>query len=73
MELEDDSEELVCSIVGKMGVEHVVVHYILDMEVEEQSIMDFWSDYGDLGYEIRLETDGNDDVVFLDVPTLQLQ
>ncbi|PHU06626.1 hypothetical protein BC332_23115 [Capsicum chinense] len=35
MELEDDFEELVYSTVGKMGVEHVAVRYILDMEVEE--------------------------------------
>ncbi|PHT38423.1 hypothetical protein CQW23_21996 [Capsicum baccatum] len=55
LELENDSEELVCSIVGKMGDEHVVVCYILDMEVEEQSIMDFGSDYMELGHELGFE------------------
>ncbi|PHU26020.1 hypothetical protein BC332_04352 [Capsicum chinense] len=32
-----------------MGVEHMVVCYILDMEVEEQSIIDFGSDYVEFG------------------------
>ena len=69
VELENDFEELVHAIMGKQGVEHMVVRNILDMEVGKQSIMDFGSDYGELGFE----TDGNDDVVFLDVPVLQLQ
>jgi len=35
LELEDDSKELVCAIVGKMGVENMVVRYILDVKVGE--------------------------------------
>ncbi|PHT80833.1 hypothetical protein T459_13848 [Capsicum annuum] len=73
VELENDFEDLVRAIVGKEGVKHMVVRNILDMEVGKQSILDFESDYGELGYELGLETDGNDDVVFLDVPVLQLQ
>ena len=44
VELEDYSGALGYAIVGKMRVEHLVVHYTLDMNVEEQSIMDngFW-------------------------------
>ncbi|PHU11831.1 hypothetical protein BC332_18761 [Capsicum chinense] len=73
MELEDDSEELVHAIVGKMGVEHMVVHYTPDMEVGEQSIMNFRSDYVELGHKLGLEPKDNDDVVFLTVPAVQLQ
>ena len=35
VELEDDSGALGSAIVGKMRVEYVVVHYTLDMDVEE--------------------------------------
>ncbi|KAF3643456.1 hypothetical protein FXO38_05429 [Capsicum annuum] len=73
VELEDDSEELVCSTVGKIGVEHVVVHHILDMEVEEQSIMDFGSDYVELRHELEFEPESDDNGVFLTVSTVQLQ
>ncbi|PHU12169.1 hypothetical protein BC332_19099 [Capsicum chinense] len=65
-ESEDDFEELVHAIVGKEGVEHMVVCNILDMEVRKQGIMDFGRDYGELGYELGLETDDNEVVVFLD-------
>ncbi|PHU25812.1 hypothetical protein BC332_04144 [Capsicum chinense] len=73
VELEDDSEELVCSIVVKMRVEHMVMHYILDMEVVEHSIMDFGSDYVELWHEIGLELESDDNVVFLTVFAVQLQ
>ena len=33
VELEDNSTELARASVGKMGVEHMVAHYTLDMEV----------------------------------------
>ncbi|PHU05720.1 Tropinone reductase 2 [Capsicum chinense] len=68
-----DSEELVRAIVSKEGFEHMVVRNILDMEVGKWSIMNFGRDYKEVGYELGPETDGNDDVVFLDVPVLQLQ
>ncbi|PHT36652.1 hypothetical protein CQW23_24352 [Capsicum baccatum] len=72
VESEDDSEELVRAIVSKEGVEHMIVHNILDIEVGKWIIMDFERDYREFGYELGLETDGNDDNVFLDVPVLQL-
>ncbi|PHT65020.1 hypothetical protein T459_29445 [Capsicum annuum] len=73
VEFDDDSEELVPTIVGKKEVEHMVMHSILDMEVGKWSIMDFHRDYRELGYELGLETDDNDNDAFLDVPVLQLQ
>ncbi|PHT31303.1 hypothetical protein CQW23_27640 [Capsicum baccatum] len=72
--LKDDSGALGYTIVGKMRVEHVVVHYTLDMDMEKQSIMDFGSDYVELGYklEVELELESGDDVVFLTYPAVQL-
>ncbi|PHU22924.1 hypothetical protein BC332_08031 [Capsicum chinense] len=65
---------------GKEGPEQKVKsHFQEDTEQKvkygmgRQSIMDFGSDYGELRYKLGLETDGNDDVVFSDVPVLQLQ
>ncbi|PHU21569.1 hypothetical protein BC332_06676 [Capsicum chinense] len=72
VELEDDSEELVCSTVGNMGVEHVAVHYILDMEVEEQSIMDFESDYVELGDELGFDPESDNNRVLLTMSAVQL-
>ncbi|PHT77719.1 hypothetical protein T459_15771 [Capsicum annuum] len=72
VELEDEFEELVHAIVGKEGVEHMVMCNMLDMEVGKQSIMDLGRDYGELGYKLGLETDDNDDIAFLDVLVLQL-
>ncbi|PHT63508.1 hypothetical protein T459_32659 [Capsicum annuum] len=73
VELEDDSAELVCSTVGKLGVEHVAVRSMLDIVLEEQSIMDFGSDYAELGHELGFEPESHDNGVFLSVPAVQLQ
>lgn len=73
VELEDDSEESVCSTMGKMGVKHVVVHYILVTEVEEQSIMNFMSDYVEVGHELRFEPESDDNGLFLTILAVQLQ
>lgn len=73
VKLEDNFEELVAAIMSKKEVEHMIVRYILDMEAERWSIMDFGSNYIELGYELGLETDGNGNVVFLDVIVVQLQ
>ena len=72
VELKDDSKELIHSIVGNMGVEHVVVHYILDIEVGEQSVMDFGSDYVEPGHKLELEPEIEDDVVFMTFLAVQL-
>ncbi|PHT99868.1 hypothetical protein BC332_29656 [Capsicum chinense] len=68
----NDSEELVCSTVGNTGVEYVPVRYILDTKVEEQSIMDFWSDYVELGHELGFEPESDDNGIFLNVSAVQL-
>ena len=72
VELEDDSGALGSAIVGKMRVEYVVVHYTLDMDVEEQSTMDFRSDYVEPGHKLELEPEIDDDVVFLTFLAVQL-
>ncbi len=72
VELEDDSGALGSAIVGKMRVEYVVVHYTLDMDVEEQSITDFGSDYVEPGHKLELEPEINDVVVFLTFLAVQL-
>ena len=72
VELEDDSGALGYAIEGKMRVEHVVVYYTLDMDVEEQSIMDFRSDYMEPRHKLELEPEIDDVVVFLTFLAVQL-
>ncbi|PHT44277.1 hypothetical protein CQW23_18302 [Capsicum baccatum] len=72
VDLEDDSGALGYAIMGKMGVEHVFVHYTPDMDVKEQSIMDFGSDYVKLGHELGFEPESDDDEVFLTFLAVQL-
>ena len=72
VELEDDSGALGSAIVGKMRIEYMVVHYTLDMDVEEQSITDFGSDYVEPGHKLELELEINDIMVFLTILAVQL-
>ncbi|PHT35730.1 hypothetical protein CQW23_23430 [Capsicum baccatum] len=73
VELEDDSVELAHASVGKMKVEHKVGHYTLDMEVGEWDIMDSGKDSVKLWHKLGFEPVGNDGVVLLPMPVVQLQ
>ena len=72
VKLEDNLVELAHASVGKMGVEHMVAHYTLDMEMGEWNIMDFGKDSVELGHKLGFEPVGNDGMVLLPVPVVQL-
>ena len=52
VELKDELAKLARTNLGKTGVEHMVMHYTLDMKVGESNIMDFGKDSVVLGHKL---------------------